>query len=78
MENQCFFVAVNQCGAEAHGGAVGATQYFGHSMVVDPWGEVIAEAGEHPEGLVVTIDVEMVAEVRSRLPALRDRRRDLL
>ncbi|MGB0743321.1 MAG: nitrilase-related carbon-nitrogen hydrolase [Opitutales bacterium] len=74
IENQCFFIATNQVSVEAHGEEVGAAHYFGHSMVVDPWGEVLAEGGELEEILTVQINLELVAETRSKLPALRDRR----
>ena len=77
MENQCFVVATNQCGIEGHGSDVGETRYFGHSMVVDPWGEVIAEADETEAILEVEIDLGQVELVRSRLSAWADRRTDL-
>jgi predicted amidohydrolase len=77
IENQCYFVATNQCGVEGHGSSVGQTQYFGHSMVVDPWGEVIAEAGEEEALIDVEIDLSIVPKVRSKLSAWDDRRTDL-
>ena len=77
IENQCFFVATNQCGAEGHGADVGDIQYFGHSMVVDPWGKILVEAGES-EGLYLAgIDLAQVEETRKRLTALKDRRPEL-
>ncbi|HZA56170.1 MAG TPA: hypothetical protein VE616_18145, partial [Candidatus Udaeobacter sp.] len=49
----------------------------GHSMVVDPFGRVITEMGER-EGLeVVELDPAMVAEVREKLPLLKNRRADV-
>lgn len=77
MENQCFIVATNQCGVEGHGCDVGETRYFGHTMVVDPWGEVIAEADESEAMLEVEIDLAQVEQVRSKLSAWADRRKDL-
>lgn len=77
IENQCYFIAVNQCGQEGHGDTVGDIQYFGHSMVVDPWGEVVFEAGEDAGLFLVDIDPELVEKCRERLPALRDRRPEL-
>lgn len=77
MENQTYFVATNQCGIEGHGNSVGDTHYFGHSMVVDPWGEVVAEAGEAECLLNVEIDLSLVAKVRSALSAWDDRRTDI-
>lgn len=77
IENQCFFIAVNQVGVEGHGDAVGSAHYFGHSMVVDPWGEVLVEAGEAEELVTVEIDLGLVAQTRSKLTATRDRRPEL-
>jgi predicted amidohydrolase len=77
IENQTYFVAINQCGVEGHGRSVGETQYFGHSMVVDPWGEIVAEAGEDECLLNVEIDPSLVAKVRTKLSAWEDRRSDL-
>jgi len=77
IENQCFFVAVNQCGVEGHGEHVGSTEYFGHSMVVDPWGNIVIEAGEAPEQVMVDLDLNLVDQTRSRMTALKDRRPEL-
>ncbi|MGB0415760.1 MAG: nitrilase-related carbon-nitrogen hydrolase [Coraliomargarita sp.] len=77
IENQCYFIAVNQCGHETHGGDVGQIHYFGHSMVVDPWGEVVLEAGEDAGLFFAEIDPSLVIHSRERLPALRDRRENL-
>jgi predicted amidohydrolase len=77
IENQSFFVAVNQCGVESHGSDVGDIHYFGHSMVVDPWGEVLVEADESEGLFYAEIDVQTVANIRSKLTALDDRRPEL-
>lgn len=77
IENQSFFVAVNQCGCEGHEGDVGTTQYFGHSMVVDPWGEILLEADESAGLHVLEVDLTHVSETRAKLTALKDRRADL-
>ena len=77
IENQVYIVAVNQCGTERHGNSVGEVSYFGHSMVVDPWGEVILEAGEDPGLFQLELDLELVASVRAQMPVLKDRRTDL-
>jgi predicted amidohydrolase len=74
IENQSYFVAVNQCGKEGHGGKVGPIHYFGNSQVVDPWGEIVAEAGEREELLPVEIDIDLVKQIREKLPSFRDRR----
>lgn len=70
IENQCFMIACNRVGSDE------ANRFPGHSMVVDPWGRILAEGGEEEEILRVQIDPGQVAEVRSRIPVFRDRRPD--
>ncbi|HEU4963337.1 MAG TPA: carbon-nitrogen family hydrolase [Bacilli bacterium] len=71
IENQMFVVSCNRVGR------AGETEFFGHSMVIDPWGEVVFEADE-TEGLhLVEIDLGIVPEIRSRIPIFEDRRPDL-
>lgn len=70
IENQCYMIAVNRTGEDEETG----TRFFGHSMIVDPWGEVVLEVGE-PEGVyTVTIDLDRVKEIRRTFPVLDDRR----
>ncbi|MCL4237081.1 MAG: carbon-nitrogen family hydrolase [Anaerolineae bacterium] len=66
IENQCFMVAVNRVGPEEDGGP----QFFGHSSVIDPWGETVLEAGEVEGLFTVTVDIGQAARVRRELPAL--------
>lgn len=47
---------------------------FGHSMVVDPWGEALAEGDETEQVIRAQIDLALVDEVRSRIPVFEDRR----
>lgn len=70
VENQCYVVAPAQGGVHADG-----RRTWGHSMVVDPWGEVLASVDEGEGMAVATFDAERVRSVRTRLPALRHRRR---
>jgi deaminated glutathione amidase len=70
IENQCYFLAPNQFGASAMG-----FENYGHSLIVDPWGEVLADGG--PGGpCVVTAELSagLLTRVRSELPALSHRR----
>lgn len=67
VENQSFLIACNHAGT--HGGVQGA----GHSMVVDPNGVILAEAGTEEQLLVQEIDLAQVTEIRRQFPALRDR-----
>ncbi|MGO0577374.1 carbon-nitrogen family hydrolase [Ornithinimicrobium panacihumi] len=68
VENQCFVVACNTAGTHA------GQQMGGFSVVIDPWGTVLAEAGTEQEVLSVQIDPGAVAEARERFPVLADRR----
>jgi len=72
IENQVYVVAAAQVGSSGEG-----LDWHGHSMVVDPWGTVLAEAtGALPSGEVVAADVntDWITEVRTQLPQLGDRR----
>ncbi|MDQ0788111.1 carbon-nitrogen family hydrolase [Streptomyces sp. B3I8] len=67
VENQSFVLACGTAGTHA-----GVPQ-AGHSIVVDPWGEVLAEAGPDEEVLTVEFDPARVARTRDQFPALKDR-----
>jgi predicted amidohydrolase len=67
VENQCFVLACGTAGTHA-----GVPQ-AGHSIVVDPWGEVLAEAGPDEEILTVEFDPTTVTTTRDRFPVLKDR-----
>jgi deaminated glutathione amidase len=61
--------------AAAQGGTHQSGRHtFGHSLAVNPWGEIIAEAGTEPEVLVFDVDETQVARDRQRIPALRNAR----
>ena len=68
IENQCFVVACNRVGSDR------ANQFCGRSLVVDPWGNTLAEGGDAEELLIATFDLALVATVRERMSVLRDRR----
>lgn len=70
IENQCFIIAVNRT-------ARNPENYNGHSMVIEPWGEVLWTGGETEEVAIVEVDFSKVAEVRKRIPVYDDRRPDL-
>lgn len=76
IETGCFVVAPAQTGThETHRGK--ARKTYGHSMVIAPWGEVLADAGTEPGVTFVDIDVSDVAQARMRVPALtHDRKID--
>jgi omega-amidase len=75
IENQMFVAAINQVGKETL--SEGAVTYFGNSMIVNPWGGIIAEAGEEEALVTATIDTDMVDEVGGKMRGLQDRRPDL-
>ena len=71
IENQCYLLAANQSGTSPHGFAD-----FGGSMIVDPWGVVIARAGDGETVALAEIDHGYLARVRRELPSLAHARLD--
>ncbi len=70
IEDQCFVIAAGQHGTTAPG-----LSWHGHSMIIDPWGEVLAEATAPGPGVVTAdLDFGRLAEVRAVLPSLARRR----
>jgi predicted amidohydrolase len=69
IEAGLFVVAAAQVGRHEDG-----RQTFGHSLVVDPWGEILLDMGEEKGVGFADIDLSRISEVRSRLPALNHRR----
>jgi len=69
IEGAAFVVAAAQTGVHADGRAT-----YGHSLVVDPWGEVLLDMGDAPGLGFAEIDPARQADVRARIPALRHRR----
>jgi N-carbamoylputrescine amidase len=75
IANGVYVASPNRVGKEEEAGTEGI-QFFGHSFVSDPFGRVIAEAGTHPEVLVVECDPRVIESTRRNWPFLRDRRID--
>jgi deaminated glutathione amidase len=69
IENQCFVIAPNQIGTHARGQRSG-----GRSMIVDPWGLVLATAPDIETTIVADLDFDNLHRIRRRLPALTHRR----
>ena len=65
IENGAFVIAPCAVGAVAGGGAS-----YGHSLVVNPWGEIIADGGDIPGVVNTQIDLDLVAKTRARVPSL--------
>jgi deaminated glutathione amidase len=70
IENGCYVLAAAQGGKHEHG-----RDTFGHSLVVDPWGKIIAEGGTEPGVIFAEIDPAEVAAARGRVPSLSHGRR---
>lgn len=68
IEDQMFIVACNGCGEQS------GLHLGGRSAVVDPWGTVLAAAGDTEQVLVVDLDLALVAKTRADFPVLADRR----
>ncbi|MCA1029412.1 carbon-nitrogen family hydrolase [Bacillus timonensis] len=68
IENQCYVIACNRAGSDPK------NVFAGHSMIIDPWGEIIVEASEHEETIVGDIDISKVKQVRNQIPIFQDRR----
>ncbi|MCK4873484.1 MAG: hypothetical protein KAS72_12220 [Phycisphaerales bacterium] len=72
IENQAYVVGVNRCGSDPR------LSYAGGSLIVDPQGEILAEAGAEPIVLTADVDSQAVGAWRSAFGALRDIRRPML
>lgn len=71
IENQMFVAATNAAGK------TGNTTFGGHSMIVDPWGKIVVEGGEQPNLITAEVEMDLVDEVRERIPVFDDRRSDM-
>ena len=70
IENGAVVVAPCAAGPVPGGGAA-----YGHSLIVSPWGEVLADGGEGPGHVVATVDIDAAARARARIPSLEHDRR---
>jgi predicted amidohydrolase len=66
IENGCFIVSPAQVGAHANN-----RKTYGHSIIVGPWGEVLADAGIDTGFVVVEIDLDMVSSCQNKIPSLK-------
>ena len=66
IETGSFMISAAQGGTHEDG-----RETFGHSIIVDPWGRVLAEAGDQPGVILAAIDTSLVADARGRIPTLR-------
>ena len=70
IENGCYVFAAAQGGKHENG-----RETFGHSLIVDPWGRVLAEGGSEPGVVMAEIDPAEIAKARGRIPSLEHGRR---
>lgn len=68
IENGVFIIAPAQCGVHA-----GKRETYGHALMVDPWGKIIAEAGETPTVITADLTMQSVKKARAAIPALANR-----
>lgn len=73
IENQCYMLASGQHGVDPRG-----ISSYGRSMIVDPWGTVLAVAPDGEGFAIADIDFDRVARIRMELPSLANRRREVL
>jgi deaminated glutathione amidase len=66
IENGCFVLAAAQTGTHESG-----RQTYGHSLIVSPWGEILAEGGVHTSVIVADLNCADVTEARQRIPSLQ-------
>src|SRR5919112_589663 len=69
IETGSFMISAAQGGLHEDG-----RETFGHSLIIDPWGRVLAEGGTEPGVVLAEIDMSLVAEARARIPTLKHRR----
>ncbi len=69
VENQAYVLASGQCGTHPNG-----WRTFGHSMIIGPWGEVLARHDEEPGFAIATLGSSVLDAVRERLPVLKHKR----
>ena len=69
IENQCFVVAAAQIGDHEPGRTC-----YGRSMIIDPWGTVLAQAPDEVGVTVAELDLDRLARIRAELPSLANRR----
>jgi predicted amidohydrolase len=69
IETGSFMISAAQGGLHEDG-----RETFGHSLIVDPWGRILAEAGTEPGVILAEIDVGLVADARARIPTLKNAR----
>jgi predicted amidohydrolase len=63
IENQCYVVAANQCGSHN-----GSRETWGHSVIIDPWGDILAQQGHQPGLIAASLDPQKIEHIRKTMP----------
>ena len=71
IENQCYIVGCNRVGTDE------SNEFGGHSLIIDPYGTVLAEGGEREELITAQINLSLVTEARQYIPILSDRQPEM-
>jgi predicted amidohydrolase len=66
IETGCYVLALAQCGDHEDG-----RQTYGHALIISPWGEIVADAGETPGVIVADLDLDAVDKARAMVPSLQ-------
>jgi predicted amidohydrolase len=69
IENSCYVIAPAQTGQHGE-----KRETYGHSLIIDPWGTVLRDAGEEPGVIIFDLDLQVVEDVRRKLPSITHRR----
>ncbi len=69
IENQCYVIAANQCGQHE-----GGRETWGHSMIIDPWGDILALQGTQPGVISAAFDPQKTEHIRKSMPVLQHAR----
>ncbi len=69
VENTCYVIAAAQTGNH-----YGQRRSYGHAMIIDPWGEILADAGDQPGFALAEIDPARIQQIRREMPSLENRR----
>lgn len=69
IETQCYLIAANQCGSHD-----GGRETWGHSMIIDPWGEILATQGSQPGVISALFEPQKIENIRKSMPVLQHAR----
>ncbi|EDO25888.1 predicted protein, partial [Nematostella vectensis] len=74
IEQQCYVIAANQCGWHDAPDQPQRRQTWGHSQIIDPWGEVLCELAEQPGLAVANLNPQQQQQIRNNMPLFQHQR----